>query len=234
MKRIDPRIYSGENASRGDAEPQRGRDHFPASPRLRVSELWVIVVSIAMAGLLAIPACHSCECHDIPKGAVPPPCGTYICQWNDAETTRAAADKFVVYQYEWIDDKLSPFGERHMPQIAHQLPLVPWPVVVEPSGDAKLDQRRRQAVFEALSQCGNISEDRIIFGHSEALGLPGYEALRDGLQLMSGKETTNAGMNQGVNANPAQGNAYQGTTMSGGYAGGSTSGVDLSVGTGAY
>ncbi len=190
--------------------------------------------------LLAVPACHSglagCDCRDIDKGAIPQPAGTFTCQWTDAQTTRAAADKFVIYRYEWIEGKLSPFGERHIPEIAHQLPLVPWPVVVEPSGDAKLDQERRLAVFAALSRCGAISEDRIVLGNSEALGLPGYEALRDGLQLISGRESSGAaGTNQGVYANPAQGNPYQGTSTLGGFSGGMSSpNVGISVGTGAY
>jgi hypothetical protein len=191
--------------------------------------------ALATLALLVMPACHAgpagCDCHDIPKGALPRPAGVYNCQWNDAETTRAAADKFVVYQYEWVDDKLSPFGERHMPEIAHLLPLMPCPVVIEPSGDTKLDQRRRQAVFEALSKCATISDDRIIFGHSEALGLPGYEALRDGTSYISGAGAAAGAANQGVNSNPSQGNVYQ--SFSGG-AGGAGAGAGLSIGTGGY
>lgn len=217
------------------ADPSTIDTHRAETPTARRSRVRRALFGVSVAMVLALPACHAGDCRDIPKGAIAQPCGTYTCQWNDAETTRAAADKFVVYQYEWINDKLSPFGERHMPEIAHQLPLVPCPVVIEPSGDAKLDQRRRQAVFEALSKCGDISEDRIVFGHSEALPLPGYEALRDGVQLISGRETNGAGTNQGVYANPAQGNPYQGTTMSGGFTGGvAQPGVGLSIGTGGY
>jgi hypothetical protein len=192
--------------------------------------------------LLAMPACHAgfagSDCRDIPKGALPPPAGTYVCQWTDAETSRAAADKFVIYQYEWIDGKLGPFGQRHIPQIAQQLPLVQCPVVVEPSGDAKLDQQRRQAVFEALSKYANISDDRIVLGHSEALGLPGYEALPDGLNLIANRQsnTNGASMNSGVYQNPATANPYSGGSSGSSFGGSGSggSGVGLNIGTGGY
>lgn len=210
----------------------------PSSPswlRPWLAMLWSVM-------LLAMPACHAgfagSDCRDIPKGALPPPAGTYVCQWTDAETSRAAADKFVIYQYEWIDGKLGPFGQRHIPQIAQQLPLVQCPVVVEPSGDAKLDQQRRQAVFEALSKYANISDDRIVLGHSEALGLPGYEALPDGLNLIANRQsnTNGASMNSGVYQNPATANPYSGGSSGSSFGGGGSggSGVGLNIGTGGY
>jgi hypothetical protein len=198
---------------------------------------WPWMAMLWSVTLLAMPACHSAgfagsDCRDIPKGALPPPAGTYVCQWTDAETSRAAADNFVIYQYEWIDAKLGPFGQRHIPRIGQQLPLVPCPVVVEPSGDAKLDQQRRQAVFEALSKYADISEERIILGHSEALPLPGYEALPDGLNLIANRRsnTNGTGMNSGVYQNPATANPYSGGSAGGSFGGGS--GVGINIGTG--
>lgn len=206
--------------------------------RSKPSRLRQWLALLGSATLLAMPACHGAgfagsDCRDIPKGALPRPAGTYVCQWTDAETSRAAADNFVIYQYEWIDAKLGPFGQRHIPRIAQQLPLVPCPVVVEPSGDAKLDQQRRQAVFEALSKYADISDDRIILGNSEALGLPGYEAQRDGLNVIAGRQssTSGSGTNSGVYQNAATANPYSGGSVGSSFGGG---GVGLNIGTGAY
>jgi hypothetical protein len=111
--------------------------------------------------------------------AIPAPPGTYVCQWTAAEATRAEADKFVFYQYEWQRDKaqLGPFGQRHAAQISARLPCVPYPVVIEPSDDAKLDESRRLAMLQALACEGlSVPLERIVVGHGEAEPLYSQEA----------------------------------------------------------
>ncbi len=132
--------------------------------------------------LALIPACaqpHGVECRDIPMRAIPANPGTYVCQWTAAEATRAEADKFIFYQYEWQRDKaqLGPFGQRHAAQVAARLPCVAYPVVVEPSDDAKLDESRRLAILQALACEGrSVPLERIVVGHSEAEPLYSQEA----------------------------------------------------------
>src|SRR5580658_9886400 len=106
--------------------------------------------------LLFAPACasdggagHGAECRDIAKGAIPTPAGTHLCQWTNWEINRAEADGFIIYQYEWVEAKPSPFGERHLAELACQIPRGNNPIIVEPSGDCALDDKRRMAVVEA-------------------------------------------------------------------------------------
>ena len=125
----------------------------------------------------AICGCHTCN--DIVPGAIPQPNGTYACQWAHAEKARADQDKFVIYQYEWSADvtKLTPSGQGHVAQIAQALCQVPFPVVIEPSSDNRLNELRRAAVLEALANSGNpVPPDRVIFGRPEAEGMYGQEA----------------------------------------------------------
>ena len=92
---------------------------------------------------------------------------------------RADQDKFVIYQYEWSADvtKLTPSGQGHVAQIAQPLCQVPFPVVIEPSSDRRVDESRRMAVLEALASSGNpVTPDRVILGRPEAEGLYGQEA----------------------------------------------------------
>jgi hypothetical protein len=74
---------------------------------------WLVLFAIAVPG-----CCHDEPrgCNNITPGAIPQPNGTYLCQWNHAETARADRDNFVIYQYEWSADgtKLTQFGQEHL------------------------------------------------------------------------------------------------------------------------
>jgi hypothetical protein len=137
---------------------------------------WLALLTLAVSG-----CCHNEQksCNDIPSGAIPQPNGTYVCQWNHAETARADRDNFVIYQYEWSADgkKLTQFGQEHVARIAQGLPQVCFPVVIEPATDPHLNESRRLAVLEALANCHvPIVPDRVVLGRSEAEGLYGQEA----------------------------------------------------------
>jgi hypothetical protein len=111
--------------------------------------------------------------------AIPANPGTYVCQWTAAEASRAEADKFIFYQYEWQRDKaeLGPFGQRHAAQVAARLACVPYLIVVEPSDDAKLDESRRLAILQSLVCEGrSVPPERIVVGNSEAEPLYSQEA----------------------------------------------------------
>ena len=141
--------------------------------------------SFAASGLalLAMAACGGChsgqKCESIPPGAIPQPNGTYACQWVHAETACADRDKFVIYQYEWSAEpsKLTQFGQAHLARIAQGLSQSPYPVVIEPTADPRLDEIRRMAVLAALANCHcPIVAERIVLGRSDAEGLYGLEA----------------------------------------------------------
>jgi hypothetical protein len=188
---------------------------------------------ICLALLVSVPACaanhngtNSCVgCNDIPEGAIPRPVGTYVCQWTHAEMQRAAADNFVVYQYEWTEARPSPFGTRHLAELAKCLAASPHPIIVEPSGNAELDEKRRLAVVDALASCGaEITPDRVIFGDSEAEGLPGYEAVQVGGHLVFNQQS-NSTAGSGIRSTGAVSNGIGtgagigGTGGVGGYSG---------------
>ena len=147
--------------------------------------LWLVLLS------MAAPGCsengHK-PCNDITPGAIPQPNGTYLCQWNHAETARADQDNFVIYQYEWSADgtRLTPFGQEHLARIAQGLPQVCFPVVIEPSTDPRLNEIRRMAVLEGLANCHvPIVPDRVVLGRSEAEGLYGDEAAGVARRMLS-------------------------------------------------
>ena len=178
--------------------------------------------------VVAVSGCHSCN--DIAPGAIPQPSGTYVCQWAHAERGRAAQDNFVIYQYEWSADvtKLTPSGQGHVAQIAQSLCQVPFPVVIEPSSDRRLDEARRMAVLEALANGGNpVTPDRVILARPEAEGMYGQEApgvARGMFGTQTGGQTTGAGtLGTGATSGGIQG----GVTGGAGVSGGGVSGIGI-------
>jgi hypothetical protein len=138
----------------------------------------LVLLAAAIAGCHS-PA-HNCgPCNDIPPGAIPQPCGTYACQWINSEMARAEQDYFVIFQYEWAADptKLSPFGQKHVAQLARRIDRVTFPIVIESSPDESVNLARQAAVLDALAKSQvMINPERVIVGQSEAEGLYGEEA----------------------------------------------------------
>jgi hypothetical protein len=202
-----------------DERPQAEREEY--GPRL------ALVAGLCL--LVVIPACaqpHGVECRDIPKNAIPAPPGTYVCQWTAAEATRAEADKFVFYQYEWQRDKaqLGPFGQRHAAQVAERLPCAPYPVVIEPSDDAALDESRRLVIHQTLACQGqNVLLERIVVGHSMAEPLYSQEAPAIARGMFTNQ--TGAGTTSGFGGGGALGGGISGGTGVGSGIGGGGIGV---------
>jgi hypothetical protein len=187
---------------------------------------WTGALWLILCALTANAGCHNGPepCNDIAPGAIPQPNGTYACQWIHGERARADQDNFVIYEYEWAADgrNLTTFGQQHVARIAQGLTQVPFPVVIEPSSDQRVNEGRRMAVLEALACCHvQIIPDRVILGRSEAEGLYGQEA--PGIER--GMFGTSSGGQQGTG--PMLGGAT-GSTMGGI----STSGFGGSTGVG--
>jgi hypothetical protein len=190
-------------------------------PSLRKNPWTSALGSILLA--LTVSGCQSGHkaCEDIPPGAIPQPNGTYLCQWNHAETARADRDNFVIYQYEWSADatKLTQFGQEHIRRIAQGLSQVCFPIVIEPSSDPQLNEIRRLAVLEALANCHvPIVPERVVLGRSEAEGLYGDEAAGvAGRMLRNTVGGQGAGaMGGGVTGGGATGSMSGGASTSGG------------------
>ncbi len=139
------------------------------------SAFWLVLC------MMAAPGCHT-DCNsanDIPPGAIPQPCGTYVCRWMHGETARADRENFVIYRYEWSAEpaKLTPNGREHLDCLSQWLAQSTCPVVIETSQDERLDAARREEIVKMLAGKNVLlAAERVVVGRSEAEGLYGQEA----------------------------------------------------------
>jgi hypothetical protein len=152
--------------------------------------------------VVASGCCHQCgrfhfdQCADIPLGAIPQPNGTYACQWQQAHTAKAEQDHYVIYEHEWYrgGQELGPFGQKHLGQIAADLPATPMNVIIESHFDTarntvdhELNDARRLALVNALLKQGiEDAEQRVIVGIPRAEGMYGEEGSRIGQRRLQG------------------------------------------------
>jgi uncharacterized membrane protein YgcG len=205
---------------------EKGASHKGRLPPFRSGGLWPILLTLATTA----GCCHTGQkpCNDIPPGAIPQPNGTYTCQWIHAEMARAEQDKFVIYQYEWSADntKLTPLGREHLAAIAQGLPQVPFPVVIEPSCDERVNESRRLAVLEMLANChAQINPDRVVLGRPEAEGLYGQEAPGVAARMLSNRSSGQGAGSMGSLGGGGTSSTLGGTSTSGG----GVSGVGIGV-----
>ncbi len=76
-----------------------------------------------------------------------------------------------------------------------RLATSPHPIVVEPSGNSGLDEKRRACRGRCawLPAAAEITLERVIFSESEAEGLPGYEAVQVGGHLVFNQQSSSTG-----------------------------------------
>lgn len=205
-----------------------------------------IRVHFRLTALLLVVAC-GCEncgqkqhgidkCADIPPGAIPQPAGTYSCQWQNAQASRAAQDQWMIYEYEWFKEgkQLGPFGQRHFAALTGQVPHCDCKIVVEPyfdvaknAPDAELNEARRQALVVQLAAAGVPDPDsRVVLGYSQALPLYGPEGVQIGDARLPGGVSGIGGTGGGAGAFGGQFGGIGGGagTMGGGFGGGTFGG----------
>jgi len=150
--------------------------------------------------LLAVFGCQGPgwfdRCSTIPKGAIPQPVGTHLRQLDATQIRKADADHFVIYQYEWdrTGKSLSRSGKRHVEGLASRFGDGSCPVLIEPQGDAELDEARRQAVIVTLAAKGiEDADQRVLVDYPDAEALYGqtapliaYGYLRSSASMMGG------------------------------------------------
>jgi hypothetical protein len=171
---------------------------------------WLPTATVGL--LLASPGCQGTNCQDgtcqeknffwsdhcstIPKGAIPQPVGTHLRNLDAVQIKKADADHFVIYQYEWdrTGKDLSRSGKRHVEGLARRIAESPCPVLIEPEGNAELDEARRQAVIFTLANKGITDADqRVLVDYPDAEALYGQTApliafgyLRSSASMMGG------------------------------------------------
>lgn len=193
--------------------------------RLRLTAALTVAACAAAVGCLRkhTDACDSCDkcgspvrgrlanlrpdnCADIPCGAIPTHAGTYTNAYLNKQADKAEVDDFVFYYNEWKDGEavLGPFGRAHLAQVIARLPVVPFPIVVQPepeyiqattttavNPDEKrpdmkaLNDMRRQVIVDLLCQAKiPNAKERVVLGIPTAEGLYGDEGERIYPQLI--------------------------------------------------
>jgi hypothetical protein len=138
----------------------------------------VVWTGLASAGLLA--GCYPKD-NEARALLMPEPNGTFVHRVQDVQAKKAEASDFVFFLDEWYKGgtALGPHGTYHLGHIIPRLPEVPFPVVIQPSPDAALNETRRQTLVAALLKRGVAdAEERVIIAFPDAEGLNGEEAER--------------------------------------------------------
>jgi hypothetical protein len=183
---------------------------------------------IALTG--CCPRCGSWKadrCADIPPGAIPPPLGTYACQWQRAQQDLAERDDFMVYEHEWYrgGTQLGPGGQRHLAHVAKRLMSEPRLVRIEPhfnleqnTWDVERNEARVAAVVNYLTEAGIQDANQfVLLEPSAAEPLYGPDAARLGnMRLQGGQGFGRSGSGGGLGA----GGFGSGTGFGGGFGGG--------------
>ena len=111
---------------------------------------------------------------------MPEPLGTCVRAFQKTQTTRADADHFVIYEYEWADGgaQLSYFGWNHVMSMVPCLPSSPFPVLIQAHPSVPLNQMRRLTVVQILLAHGIADADmRVKIGLPQAEPMAGEEAV---------------------------------------------------------
>lgn len=101
----------------------------------------------------------------------------------------AAKDQFVIYLMEWTSETVpGPYGQYHLERIAEALPGCPFPVIIQPCPEDRINFARRSAVVTFLLNKGiSDAEQRIRVAYPQAEGLFGIEAPRIFFSTFSGR-----------------------------------------------
>ena len=136
------------------------------------------------------------NCSSIPKGAIPDPVGTKLNWAIEAQAANAAEDDFTIYKYEWCagGTELGPYGKYHLGDVIKRLPNVPFPVVIQPTGQPDLDEARRQGLVVVLNMKGIAdAENRVIIAFPKAEALYGEEARRVYYRMLNPQDPSQSG-----------------------------------------
>jgi hypothetical protein len=162
------------------------------------------------------------RCPQYPPGSTPAPVGTYTREAFNRQAEKAEADDFAFYNYEFNEDgsALGPAGCRHLIQVAHRVQEnQPFPIVIEATGDPKIDLTRRGLIVTRLVAAGVLDADRrVVVGLTQGEGLYGEEAPRIYNQMIRGTYNNNQGGYGGFGF--ANQNNLGGFGAYGGYGGG--------------
>lgn len=128
-----------------------------------------LVGCASRGGILGVDCCS-----DIPAGAVPEPAGTKVCNIQQSQVAAASLDQNVLYRADFVG-KTTELAPTALERLARQNAtgnLGLETLIVEPSGDEDLDQRRVEAVGNTLAEVG-LANVHLKLAIPAALGLSG-------------------------------------------------------------
>jgi hypothetical protein len=124
----------------------------------------------------------------------PKPLGTLVDPAFMDQEMNAEASDFVIYQHEWNGETatMNDRGLEHLKRIYERAPMVPFPILIEPTnmavdpntrhqypvnGNHALDMERRGAIVQALTGMGfGEAAERVYVANALTPGFQGFEA----------------------------------------------------------
>jgi hypothetical protein len=139
------------------------------------------LLTTALCVVVFATGCSTRGKYDIPSGAIPQPNGTYVRLHTERQANNAEASDFIMFMHEWTPDSVSlgPYGQRHLLQMTARLVSEQYSIIIEPSTDPALDERRRAAVAKHLLE-NQIpdAENRVLVSVPTAEGIFAEESTR--------------------------------------------------------
>jgi len=133
------------------------------------------------AGVAALASgCSSDGPNRVRMTAMPMPMGTHTIGAMEYQVRKAEVENYILYRRYWVRDQaqLPPHGREKLEWIADKLFTESYPVIVEPSGNADLDEARRQAVTRYLAaQLGTDAGLTVVVMNPPSNGTEGDEAV---------------------------------------------------------
>jgi len=113
-----------------------------------------------------------------PKEFESPPLGHFVYLHNTTQVLNGEATRMVLYQYDFVGEKLTLRGKYQLEKIADLLPRNFFPIVIEATPETpNLGEARRVAVLNDLAQHKFlVPAERVVVGRPIANGLRGVEA----------------------------------------------------------
>lgn len=111
------------------------------------------------------------------------PAGSALYGFMSTQIANGLAAQLTLYHYDFYNNgpwhgRLSPRGRLQISRLARRLEFSVSPLVIETTGDAAMDERRRRSVVEELSSIGVAADGtRVVLGYPEKQGIDGIEAL---------------------------------------------------------
>lgn len=117
--------------------------------------LTMTLVAVLGAGAL-LTGCQHSGSYDLPHGQIPYPAGTSQSVAFNMQASKGESTKYILYSNRFISNTtyLSPKGQAQVEWMVENIANNPYPVIIEPSGNPRIDEARRAALVDYFSLQG--------------------------------------------------------------------------------